>query len=82
MFNSVREKNLKKDPFGCILKEGERYTDVQALNSYYLQVFKNSSALYVEDIGKRKYPISKKDLKKEQEYIRKMESESLKIKTG
>ncbi len=82
LFNSVREKNQKKDPFGYILKEGERYTDVQALNPHYLQVFKKSSALYVEDIRKRKYSISKKDLKIGQKYIKKMESESSTIKAG
>lgn len=74
LFNSVRENNPSKDPFGYILKEGERYVDVQALNPHYLQVFKNSSALYVEDIRRKKYRISKKDLKRGKNTIKEIES--------
>lgn len=73
LFHSVKDKSPNKNPFGYILKEGERYSDIQNLNSHYLQVFKEASALYVEDIRKRKYPIPKKALKEGQVYIKKME---------
>ena len=78
LFNSVRKKNPRKDPFGYILKEGERYVDThQELNKHYLKIFKESSSLYVEDIRRKKYPISKKDLRIGQKYIKNIESELL-----
>ena len=74
LFTHQKEQGQKRD-FGYILKEGERYSHVQALNKHYLGVFKSSSALYVEDIRKRKYPISKKDLKEGKNTIKKIESQ-------
>ena len=74
LFNSVREKNPRKDPFGYILEEGERYVDTQMLNKHYLKIFKESSSLYVEDIRRKKYLISKKDLRTGQKYIKNIES--------
>ena len=75
LFNNLRTQNQKKD-FGYILKEGERTpVDIQPLNPHYLQVFKQSSGLYVEDIRKRKYPVSKKTLKNGQKHIKKVEKQ-------
>ena len=70
----THQMKQEKMGFGYILKEGERYSNVQAINKHSLEIFKNSSVLYVEDIRKRKYFISKKDLKEGKKHIQKIES--------
>ena len=64
-----RTRRIHENSFSYMLKEGETYVNGVGLNNNQIKMIEGSNKIYLEDISKRKYFISKKILKEMKSHI-------------